>query len=38
MALAYAKAYQDEIQACLQLHERTTSETAKDRLPGVEVL
>jgi hypothetical protein len=38
MALAYANTYRDEIEACLQLHAQTTSETAKDRLPGVEVL
>lgn len=38
MAMAYARSYRDEIQACLDLQEQITGETVEERLPGVEIL
>lgn len=38
MAVQYAKAYPEEIAACLRLHAETTLDAAKDRNPAIEAL
>ncbi len=38
MAVQYARAYPEEIAACLRLHAETTLDAAKDRNPAIEAL